>query len=130
MAYLTDDRMKVVSKKVCDKLVELGHQPDTVIFDTTNFSTEMDPDDGDEDRTLPQPGYAKDGKFQNNIIGTAIATTKENLPFPVETYPGNWNDHMVVDKVIDDLLDRIERLRRNKAKKNGSGFRIRDATLN
>jgi len=117
MAYLDDDRMKTISREICKQLVKLGYEPDTILFDTTNFSTEMDPDEDDEDRTLAKPGFAKDGKFQNNLIGTAIATTNDNLPFPIDTYPGNRNDYDVINHVVDDLLNRIEEIKPGKSKK-------------
>lgn len=107
MSYLTEDRMKEISKRICRKLVSLGYSPTRIFFDTTNFATEMNPDD-DEEQTLAKPGFSKEGKHQNNIIGTAIGTTDDNLPFPIETYSGNLNDTTVFSDLVEDILTRIE----------------------
>ena len=109
MNYLTDERMKEITKGLCKRLGSLGHQTKNILFDTTNFSTEMNPKD-DNSKTLPRKGNAKDKKFGNNLIGTAVAVTDENIPIPLGTYPGNWNDHTVIDDMIDDIIHRVEEI--------------------
>lgn len=101
---------------LCKKLCSIGHQPASVIFDTTNFSTEMESDYDNKDRTLSRTGNAKDGKYGNNLVGTAIAMTNEGIPLPIGTYPGNWNDHIVINKMIDDIIDRIRDMRAESKK--------------
>ncbi len=107
MNYLTDESMKEITKCLCKRLGGLGHRTSNILFDTTNFSTEMNPRD-DDSRTLPRKGNAKDKKFGNNLIGAAMAVTDDNLPIPLGTYPGNWNDHTVIDEMIDDIISRVE----------------------
>jgi len=107
MSYLTDERMKEVTIELCKKLATLGHQTSSILFDTTNFSTEMEPK-GDDERLLARTGNAKDQKYGNNLVGTAIAVTDENIPIPMGVYPGNWNDHTVISSMIDDIVQRVE----------------------
>jgi len=107
MSYLTDERMKEVTIELCKKLATLGHQTSSILFDTTNFSTEMEPK-GDNERLLTRTGNAKDQKYGNNLVGTAIAVTDENIPIPMGVYPGNWNDHTVINGMIDDIVQRVE----------------------
>ena len=109
MNYLTDESMKEITKGLCKRLGRLGHRTSNILFDTTNFSTEMNPKD-DTGRTLAKKGNAKDKKFGNNLIGAAIAVTDENIPIPLGTYPGNWNDHTVIDEMIDDIIHRVEEI--------------------
>ncbi|MEA2055175.1 MAG: hypothetical protein U9O96_08775 [Candidatus Thermoplasmatota archaeon] len=109
MNYLTDERMKAITRGLCKKLNSLGHRTSNVLFDTTNFSTEMDPKN-DDDRTLARTGNAKDEKYGNNLVGTAIAVTDENIPIPIGIYPRNWNDHMVINDMIDDIVHRVEEI--------------------
>lgn len=107
MGYLNDKSMKEITKGLCKKLGELGHKISKVLYDTTNFSTEMNPgyDDG---RTIARKGNAKDEKYGNNLVGTAIAVTDGNIPIPLSVYPGNWNDHKAISYMIADILERIE----------------------
>ena len=107
MSYLTDERMKAVTEELCNRLAALGHRTSSIFFDTTNFSTELDPGEA-EGRTLARPGNAKDEKRGNNLVGTAIAVTVDNLPIPMGIYPGNWNDHLVIDNLIEDIVQRVE----------------------
>lgn len=107
MNYLNDERMEAVTIGLCKKLASFGHQTNKVLFDTTNFSTEMVPK-GDDGRLLARTGNAKDQKYGNTLVGTAIMVTDENIPIPMGVYPGNWNDHMVINGLIDDIIQRVE----------------------
>jgi transposase len=109
MSYLTDERMKAVTRGLCKRLARLGHQTTRVLFDPTNFSTELESRD-EEDCTLARKGKAKDEKYGNNLVGLALAVQGDNLPIPMGIYPGNWNDHKVIESIIEDLYQRVEDL--------------------
>jgi len=109
MGYLSDDRMRAITCGLCQRLASLDHHTRHILFDTTNFSTEMQPYD-DLERRLARKGNAKDKRYGNNIVGVAVAVTDEGIPLPLGVYPGNWNDHQVIDWLIDDIVQRVEEI--------------------
>ena len=111
MDRLTQEHVSQVSFRIAKKLIEMGHDPSIVFFDTTNFSTEQQPRDGEE-RTLPRPGHAKDHNSQARLVGLATATTggPNFLPVMHETYEGNEQDVTVFQRTIDSMIETLQKL--------------------
>ncbi len=111
MDRLTPDHVSAISFRIAKRLIEMGHDPSLVFFDTTNFSTEQDPR-GDEDRRLlARAGHAKDHNSQAKLVGLATATTERHyLPIIHETFPGNENDASLFQRTIRSMVETLQRL--------------------
>jgi len=111
MDRLTQEHVSQISFRIAKKLIEMGHDPSIIFFDTTNFSTEQQPRD-DEERTLPRPGHAKDHNNQAKLVGLATATTggPNFLPVMHETYEGNEQDVTVFQRTIDSMIETLQKL--------------------
>lgn len=110
MDKLPDDAVRTITFRLAQRMMALGHRPSTVFFDTTNFSTEMQPAPDDESRQLATPGHAKDFNLQAKIVGLATATTAEHLPVFHEVYPGKENDARLFQEVVDTMVDQLLKL--------------------
>lgn len=110
MDRLSKDDMKDITFQLAKRMVELGYKPSLVFLDTTNVSTEQEPDDDDPDRLLPRPGHAKDGNKQAKLIGIATATTSRHLPVYHETYPGNTTDVKLFQLIIEEMISQMLKL--------------------
>ena len=108
MDYLTVDVICQIEDELGKKLVELGIVPTTLFWDTTNFSTCIE---NFGDKKVPQPGNAKDKRFDKNIVGLGMAVSDENIPFFHETYPGNEHDSKVLSRMIEKMVKRLEILK-------------------
>jgi transposase len=108
MDYLTKEVMHQIEDELGKKLVSLGVAPTTLFWDTTNFSTCIE---NWGEKRLPQSGFAKDKRFDRNIVGLGVAVSDENIPFFHETYPGNEHDSKVLSRMIEHMVDRLETLK-------------------
>jgi len=108
MDKLTPKAIEAISDGLAKRLIELGLKPTTIFWDGTNFSTCMDQwnEDG-----LVRPGNAKDKRFDKNIVGMGIATSKEAVPILYETSAGNESDVTLFSNIIDRLTKRLTDLR-------------------
>jgi len=112
MDRLTQEHVSQISFRIAKKLIEMGHDPSLVFFDTTNFSTAQQPRQGDEERTLPRSGHAKDHNNQAKLVGVATTTTgaPNFLPIIHESYQGNVVDPTVFQRMIASMVDTLQRL--------------------
>ncbi|MEA2054386.1 MAG: IS1634 family transposase, partial [Candidatus Thermoplasmatota archaeon] len=95
------------------KLVSLGLKPSLVLWDTSNYSTNIE---NWGDKELPNPGYAKDKRFDKNIIGTGIVLSKDEIPLYHSVYPRNENDAHLFKRSINEIVSKIQKLCRNSSK--------------
>jgi len=111
MDRLTPEHVRAISFRIAERLVQMGHDPSIVFFDTTNFSTEQQPR-GDDERTLPRAGHAKDHNMQAKLVGLATATTNSPSYIPImhETFPGNEQDATVFQKTIGSMIETLTKL--------------------
>lgn len=105
MEKLDEDTIKKVETDVASKLVELGHKPTRLIFDTTNYYTHIQ--HGEE---LPKKSNSKEKRFDKNLIGLGMTVSDANLPFNSFTYPANQHDTKVFSRVIDEICDRLKEI--------------------
>lgn len=106
MVRITDEVMEKVTDDITLKLVQKGLRPSRLIFDTTNFWTNIEK--GEE---LPKAGRSKEGRCDKKLLGVGMAVSEENVPFFGEAYRGNENDSKVFLRVVDKLTARLKRLR-------------------
>lgn len=109
MDRLTQSAVNRITFRIAQRLIEQGHSPSTVFFDTTNFSTEQQPR-GDPDRMLPNAGHAKDHNMQAKLIGLATAVTDTHIPIIHDTYPGNENDSKYFINSVNSMIDTLGKL--------------------
>lgn len=110
MDKLTDSAEREITFRIAQRMMSLGHKPDTIFFDITNFSTEMQPDLDDVNRQLARPGHPKDFNIQAKLIGLATASSSQHLPVFHEVLPGNWNDVHSFQKIINSMVDHLLKL--------------------
>lgn len=108
MDKLTPEAIDSITGAVAQRLVDLGLKPRTIFWDTSNYSTCMDQWDDDG---LVQPGNAKDKRFDRNIVGMGIATTREAIPVLYEAAAGNESDVTLFNGIIDRLTERLVEMR-------------------
>lgn len=101
--YVDKEEIRGIEKRLGQRLIELGFSPSIIYWDTTNFYTEIQ-----EENSLAETGYSKDGKHEKKLIGTALGTTEDGIPFFHETYPGNERDPQLLNRLIDKIVKRIE----------------------
>ena len=94
-----------IEHAVAEKLVAQGFRPRRLFWDLTNYSTYIE--EGEE---LPQPGHAKDRRYDLNLVGTALAVTEEHIPLLHETVPGNADECEVFAEAVESLTTRLLRL--------------------
>lgn len=107
MDKLTAKAVDEITERFGMKLVSMGIKPSYVLWDTTNFSTNIE---NWGDKKLPKKGYAKDKRFDKNIVGTGIALSNEEIPLYHRVYPGNENDVTLFKRSIDDIVSRLQKL--------------------
>jgi len=107
MDKLTVEVVDRITEEFGKKLVSLGIAPSYVLWDTTNYSTNIE---NYGEKELPQPGNAKDKRFDKNIIGTGLALSDDEIPLYHKVYPGNENDSKLFKRSIDDIVGRIKKL--------------------
>jgi transposase len=71
---------------------------DVIFFDTTSTYFEIERDDD-----LRRYGHSKDHRDDLPQVVVGMAVTRSGIPVRVWTWPGNTEDHTVIDKVKADL---------------------------
>ena len=105
MDQFDDTDQERIGDALAKRFMELGIKPSMIVFDTTNFATNIEC--GDE---LPQKGKSKEGRDEQNLVGLALAVTKENIPFLWDTYAGNRNDAKVFPDLVHAIVKRLRGL--------------------
>jgi transposase len=105
MDRLDDQTQEKIGERLAKKLMELGISPSIMIFDTTNFATNIE-----HGEKLPQKGHSKEGKDEQNLIGLALAITPQNIPFLWNTYEGCKNDAKVFPDMVNTIVERLKQL--------------------
>jgi len=106
MEKLDENTIKKIEMDVAIKLIELGHKPSRLIFDTTNFYTHIQK--GEE---LPQKAKSKDKRYDKNLIGLGMTISDNNLPFNSFTYPANQHDAKIFSNIIDVICNRLQEIK-------------------
>ncbi|MEA3296978.1 MAG: IS1634 family transposase [candidate division Zixibacteria bacterium] len=106
MEKLDENTIKEIENDVATRLVELGHKPTKLIFDTTNYYTHIQ--NGEE---LPRKSKSKEKRYDKNLIGLGMTISDENLPFNSFTYPANQHDTKVFSELIDEICDRLKKIK-------------------
>ncbi len=109
MDKLTPEDIEQISFRIAERLIEMGHKPSIIFFDTTNFSTEQQPH-GELDRALPTAGNARDGNRQAKLVGLATATTDRYIPIIHEVYPGKENDAKYFQHSVSSMMNTLTKL--------------------
>lgn len=107
MDKLTVEAVDRITENFGKKLISMGLTPSIVLWDETNISTNIE---NYGEKKYPKRGFAKDKRFDKNIIGTGIALSEDEIPIYHSVYPGNENDADVFKKSIDDIVARIQSL--------------------
>lgn len=107
MDKLTVETADKITDAFGAKFVSLGLKPSLVLWDHTNFSTNIE---NWGEKELPNTGNAKDKRFDKNIIGTSIVLSKEEIPLYHLAYPGNENDSHLFSRCINDVVTKIQKL--------------------
>jgi transposase len=103
MAKLDEDAIRKIELDVSRALIKQGLKPTQLIFDTTNFYTNIE-----HGETLPQKGNSKDKRYDKNLIGVGLTTSDYNIPFQSITFPANESDTELFSKLIDDICERLQ----------------------
>ncbi len=103
MEKLDEDTIRKIETDVAIKLIELGHRPTRLIFDTTNYYTHIQ--NGEE---LPKKSNSKEKRYDKNLIGLGMTVSDDNLPFNSFTYPANQHDAKVFSNIIDEICGRLK----------------------
>lgn len=106
MEKLDDDIIRKIEMDVAIKLIELGHKPSRLIFDTTNFYTHIQK--GEE---LLRKAKSKDKRYDKNLIGLGMTISEDNLPFNSFTYPANQHDAKLFSNIIDGICNRLQEIK-------------------
>jgi len=106
MKKLDEDTIRKIEMDVAIKLVELGHKPTRLIFDTTNYYTHIQ--NGEE---LPRKSNSKEKRYDKNLIGLGMTVSDDNLPFNSFTYPANQHDAKVFSNIIDEICVRLKNIK-------------------
>lgn len=102
MDQLTPEVRTRIKERLRQRLLELGHEPTYLVWDTTNFFTY-----GPEDE-LRQRGRSKDGKHTCPLVGLGLLTSDEDVPLAQLVFPGNRNDVSVFQQAVPSLLELLE----------------------
>jgi transposase len=103
MEKLDEDTIRKIETDVAIKLIELGHRPTRLIFDTTNYYTHIQ--NGEE---FPKKSNSKEKRYDKNLIGLGMTVSDDNLPFNSFTYPANQHDAKVFSNIIDEICGRLK----------------------
>ncbi len=107
MDRLTHNNVNEISEGFGGKLVSLGLKPSLVLWDHTNFSTNIE---NWGEKELPKSGNAKNKRFDKNIVGTSMVLSREEIPLYHLAYPGNENDAHLFSRCVDDVVEKIQKL--------------------
>ena len=102
MDRLTSEVRARIKQRLRKQLLELGHEPTYLVWDTTNFYTH-----GQED-ALRRRGRSKDGKHGCPLVGLGMLTSDEDVPLAQVVFPGNRQDVPVFQQALPSLLELIE----------------------
>lgn len=103
MEKLDEHTIIAIENDVARRLIELGHSPSKLIFDTTNYYTHIQ--NGEE---LPRKSNSKEKRYDKNLIGVGLTVSDNNLPFNSFTYPANQHDAKVFSNVIDKICGKLK----------------------
>jgi transposase len=106
--YVGDEiSIRAIEDALCSRLIEMGLKPSILFWDTSNFFTEIQGDDGD----IPKKGKGKEKRNDKNLVGVGLLTSNEKVPMLHETYPGNKHDSKVMSYIIDRIVARLKMLK-------------------
>jgi transposase len=103
--YLTKERIHSIEDELALKLKSLGIMPNKILWDTTNFFTQIE-----KGELIPRKAYSKEKRNDKNLIGVGLAVSNENIPFFHETYEANKHDSQVFSEVLDAIVERLNKL--------------------
>jgi len=103
--YLTDDNIHAIEDELALKLKSLGIIPNKILWDTTNFFTQIE-----NGELIPRKAYSKEKRNDKNLIGVGLAVSNENIPFFHETYEANKHDSQIFSEVLDAIVERLKKL--------------------
>lgn len=107
MDKLSVETVDKITEEFGAKLVSLGVKPSIILWDTSNYSTNIE---NWGEKKLPNPGNAKDKRFDKNLIGTGIVLSKDEIPLYHSVYPGNENDVHLFKRSINEIVSKIQKL--------------------
>ena len=103
--YMTEDKIHTVEDELALKLKSLGLVPNKVLWDTTNFFTQIE-----KGEHIPRKAHSKEKRNDKNLIGVGLAVSSENIPFFHETYEANKHDSQIFSEVLDAIVQRLQKL--------------------
>lgn len=103
--YMTQEKIHAVEDELALKLKSLGIVPNKVLWDTTNFFTNIE-----KGERIPRKGHSKEKRNDQNLIGVGLAVSSENIPFFHETFDGNKHDSQIFSEVLDAIVERLKKL--------------------
>jgi len=103
--YPTAEAIKAIEEDIARKLIELGMSPSKLIWDTTNFFTQIE-----KGERIPKKGKSKEHRNDRNLIGLGLVVTDDNIPFLHETFEANNHDSKVFSEVVDTIVERLQKL--------------------
>ena len=104
--YPTTEAIRAIEDGLAARLLELGLVPSMLLWDTTNFYTQIE-NGGD----IPKKGHSKDKRNDRNLIGVGMAVSGENVPFFHEVFEANKHDSKVFSDVLDVIVERLAKLK-------------------
>lgn len=113
MDKLSMKKVDEITDAFGERLVSLGLKPSLVLWDTSNYSTNIE---NWGEKELPKPGHAKDKRFDKNIIGTGLVLSKDEIPLYHSVYPGNENDAHLFKRSIHEMVSKIQKICRTSTK--------------
>jgi transposase len=107
--FLTEDNIFQMQQEIQRRLVDrFGVDMTSVVYDTTNFFTYINPDD---DVDLPQHGHSKQNRATLNLVGLSLLCTRDGgVPLHYDVYPGNCQDATQFKAELPRIIDRAKRL--------------------
>ncbi len=110
MGFLPTEKIPAIEEEIVARLVrQYRIEPDTLLFDTSNFFTFID--SGNDRCSIARRGKNKQKRNDLRQIGLALLVTrKDQFPLFHKTYQGNHNDITVFGEVLDDMVGRIKKV--------------------
>ncbi len=109
--YPTPEAIRAIEENIGKKLIELGLSPSKLIWDTSNFFTQIE-----NGETIPRKGHSKEHRNDRNLIGLGLVVSDENIPFMHETFEANNHDSKVFSEVVDVIVERLKKLNMDSKK--------------
>ncbi|MCL5963784.1 MAG: IS1634 family transposase [Candidatus Thermoplasmatota archaeon] len=106
MKRLTDEKIKRIEEEIAKRLYEQGYSPSKLIFDTSNFYTNIV-----KGEKLPRKGNSKHKRYDKNIVGVGLVVNDDNIPFMSEAYEGNRHESELFVEMFETISKRIESLK-------------------